>query len=139
MRKAGKRGSSRLIKLRKPALCLPVGTKPERVGDVDSEPIKGGLTRAGPPPVGRFVQSGRTTFFPVPVLRTSTTGRTITFFPELNEPARPAAARPVSRDAGGQAAGGSAVRQSDEDKIGGNRWIGVHDRSCRGLATAGTS
>ncbi len=33
------------------------------------EPKKGGLTRAGPPPVGRFVQSGRTTFFPVPVLR----------------------------------------------------------------------
>ena len=32
------------------------------------------------------------------------------FFPELNEPARPAAARPVSRDMGGQAAGGSAVR-----------------------------
>ncbi len=29
---------------------------------------------------------------------------------ELNEPARPAAARPVSRDMGGQAAGGSAVR-----------------------------
>jgi hypothetical protein len=29
---------------------------------------------------------------------------------ELNEPARPAAARPVSHDAGGQAAGESAVR-----------------------------
>jgi hypothetical protein len=28
----------------------------------------------------------------------------------LNEPARPVAARPVSRDTGGQAAGGSAVR-----------------------------
>ena len=28
---------------------------------------------------GRFVQSGRTSFFPVPVLRTSTTGRTVTF------------------------------------------------------------
>ncbi len=34
-------------------------------------------------------------------------------------------------------AGGS--RASDEDKIGGNRWIGVHDRSCWGLDTAGTS
>ncbi len=44
----------------------------------------------------------------------------------LNQPARPAAARPASHDAGGQAAprGGSAPRrcgQSDEDKIGGNR------------------
>ena len=29
---------------------------------------------------GRFVQSGRTAFFPVPVLRTSTTGRTVSFF-----------------------------------------------------------
>ena len=28
---------------------------------------------------GRFVQSGRTSFLPVPVLRTSTTGRTVTF------------------------------------------------------------
>jgi hypothetical protein len=58
---------------------------------------------------GRFVQSGRTAFCPVPVLRTSTTGRTVTFFPELSEPARPAAARPVSHDAGGQAAGESAA------------------------------
>jgi hypothetical protein len=32
------------------------------------------------------------------------------FFRELNEPARPAAARPVSHDMGGRAAGGSAVR-----------------------------
>jgi hypothetical protein len=32
------------------------------------------------------------------------------FFQELNEPARPAAARPVSHDMGGLAAGGS-VRQ----------------------------
>ena len=32
------------------------------------------------------------------------------FFPELNEPARPAAARPASHDVSGQAAGGSAVR-----------------------------
>ncbi len=28
---------------------------------------------------GRFVQSGRTTFFPVPVLWTSTSGRTVSF------------------------------------------------------------
>ena len=28
---------------------------------------------------GRFVQSGRTAFFPVPVLRTSTSGRTVSF------------------------------------------------------------
>ena len=28
---------------------------------------------------GWFVQSGRTSFFPVPVLRTSTTGRTVMF------------------------------------------------------------
>jgi hypothetical protein len=34
---------------------------------------------------------------------------------------------------------GARCVQSDEDKIGGNRWIGVHDRSCRGLATAGTT
>jgi hypothetical protein len=34
---------------------------------------------------------------------------------------------------------GARCGQSDEDKIGGNRRIGVHDRSCRGLATAGTS
>jgi len=70
----------------------------------------GGLSGPGRRRAGRFVQSGRTTFFPVPVLRTSTTGRTDTFFPELNEPARPAAARPASRDAGGQAASGCAVR-----------------------------
>ena len=61
------------------------------------------------------------------------------FFPELNEPARPAAARPASHDASGQAAAGARCGQSDEDKIGGNRRFVVHDRSCRGLATAGTS
>ena len=33
---------------------------------------------------------------------------------------------------------GARCGQRDEDKIGGNRRIGVHDRSCRGLATAGT-
>ena len=55
-----------------------------------------------------------------------------TFFPELNEPARPAAARPVSR-VGRRRATGSAVRRST-----GHRStelepeIGVHDRSCRG-------
>ena len=86
---------------------MPVGSS-RKCRDVDTD--KGRNERAGPPPVGRFVQSGRTSFFPVPVLRTSTTGRTVTFFPELNEPARPAAARPVSGDMGGQAAGGSAVR-----------------------------
>ena len=32
---------------------------------------------------GQFVQSGRTSFFPVPVLRTSTTGRTVTFVFEV--------------------------------------------------------
>ena len=47
------------------------------------------------------------------------------FFPELNEPARPAAARPVSRDMGGRAAGGSAVRTERRDEIGGIRRIGV--------------
>ena len=62
------------------------------------------------------------------------------FFPELNEPARPAAARPVSRDMGASRRRvGARCVQSDEDKIGGNRKIGVHDRSCRGLAAAGTS
>ena len=39
----------------------------------------GGLSGPGRRRAGRFVQSGRTTFFPVPVLRTSTTGRTDTF------------------------------------------------------------
>ena len=47
------------------------------------------------------------------------------FFPELNEPARPAAARPVSHDMGGRAAGGSAVRTERRDEIGGIRRIGV--------------
>ena len=52
----------------------------------------------------RFVQSGRTLLFPVlRPGRTSATGITVTFFPELSEPARPAAARPVSR-AGGRRA-----------------------------------
>ena len=84
---------------------------------------------------GRFVQSGRTTFFPVPVLLTSTTGRTDTFFqvPELNEPARrsarPAAVRPVSR-AGGRRA--RAVRTGRRGIDGRKPEIGVRDRSCRG-------
>ncbi len=48
------------------------------------------------------------------------------FFPELNEPARPAATRPVSRDMGaGRRRVGARCVQSDEDKIGGNRKIGV--------------
>jgi hypothetical protein len=48
------------------------------------------------------------------------------FFPELNEPARPAAARPCRTTRVGKRGA-----QSDEDKIGGNRRIGIHDRSCR--------
>ncbi len=36
-------------------------------------------------------------------------------------------------------AGGRGREQSDEDEIGGNRRIGVQDRSCRGLAMAGSS
>ena len=80
----------------------------ESVRDVDTDP--GGKNGPGRRRAGRFVQSGRTSFFPVPVLRTSTTGRTVSLFPELNEPARPAAVRPVSHDMGGRAAGGSAVR-----------------------------
>jgi hypothetical protein len=41
-----------------------------------------------------------------------------TFFPELNEPARPAAARPASRDASRPAPGGaSAVRTERLRKI----------------------
>ncbi len=53
------------------------------------------------------------------------------FFPESNEPARPVAARPVSHDGGGQAAGESAVRteRQGQDRPGrpglGNRRIGV--------------
>ncbi len=48
-------------------------------GDVDNGP--GGYNGPGRRRrAGRFVQSGRTAFFPVPVLRTSTTGRTVTFF-----------------------------------------------------------
>jgi hypothetical protein len=56
------------------------------------------------------------------------------FFPELNEPARPAAARPVSHDEGGQAAGGSAVRTEQRGQDRRNRrtasMIG-RIRSCR--------
>ena len=64
-----------------------------------------GRTETGRTAVGLFVQFGRTTFFPVPVLRTFTTGRTVSFFPELNEQARPTAARPVPRDTSGRAPG----------------------------------
>ena len=48
----------------------------------------GGKNGPGRRRAGRFVQSGRTAFFPVPVRRASTSGRTVSFFPELNEPAR---------------------------------------------------
>ena len=51
-----------------------------------------------------------------------------TFFPELNEPARPAAARPVSRVGGCRA---SAVRTGRRDMDRRKPEIGVHDRSCR--------
>ena len=46
------------------------------------------------------------------------TERALRFFPELNERARPAAARPVSHDAGGQAGGESAARteQREQDR-----------------------
>ena len=68
---------------------------------------------------GQFVQSGRTSFFPVPVLRTSTTGRTVTFFPELNEPARPMAAGPVScRGGPGERGADRATRRSGGNPAG---------------------
>ncbi len=55
----------------------PSRDKPGTCRDVDKElDGKNGPSRRR---AGRFVQSGRTTFFPVPVLRTSTTGRTVTF------------------------------------------------------------
>ena len=44
--------------------------------------------------------------------------KTVTFFPELNEPARPTAARPVSRDTGGRA---SAVRTERRGEAAGIR------------------
>ncbi len=42
--------------------------------------------------------------------KASESWQSVNFFPELNEPARPAAARPVSHDAGGQAVDESAAR-----------------------------
>ena len=50
------------------------------------------------------------------------------FFPELNEPARPAAARPALHDAGGQpeAAGGSAVRTDSERRGQDQRKPAIH-------------
>ena len=51
------------------------------------------------------------------------------FFPELNEPARPAAARPMSR-VGGRRAGAVRTDRRDIDRR--KPEIGVHDRSCRG-------
>ena len=50
----------------------------------------GGENGPGRRRAGRFVQSGRTSFFPVPVLRTSTSGRTVSFLvkpsPKPTEP-----------------------------------------------------
>jgi hypothetical protein len=45
--------------------------------------------------------------------------------PELNEPARPAAARPVSHDAAGplRRRAGARCGQTEEDNVGGNRRI----------------
>ena len=60
------------------------------------------------------------------------------FFPELNEPARPAAARPVSHDVGGLAAGGSAVRTERRGQDRRNPSM-VSMIGPAGLATAGTS
>ena len=65
---------------------------------------------------GSFVQSGRTSFFPVPVLRSSTTGRTVTFFPELNESARPASARAPS-DTGVRALGERGADRSTGQRL----------------------
>jgi hypothetical protein len=53
----------------------PSRDKPGTCGDVDKEPK--GENGPGRGRAGRYVQSGRTTFRPVPVLRTSTTGRTV--------------------------------------------------------------
>ena len=50
------------------------------------------------------------------------------FFPELNEPARPTAARPVSRGTGGRAAGGSVVWR---ERLGPAKNNSVNDRSCQ--------
>jgi hypothetical protein len=53
------------------------------------------------------------------------------FFPELNKPARPAAARPCRTTRVGRRRARARCAQSDKDKIARNRRIGVHDRSCR--------
>ncbi len=53
---------------------------------------------------------------------------TMLFFLELNEPARPAAARSVSHDMGGRAAGGSALRT---ERRGQNRRIPSTASICR--------
>jgi hypothetical protein len=52
------------------------------------------------------------------------------FFPELNEPARPAAARPASRDASRPAPGGASALRTErrrriEDPTGGDVSVGV--------------
>ena len=56
---------------------MPVPDQAGNMRDVDNGP--GGENGPGRRRAGRFVQSGRTAFFPVPVLRTFTTGRTDTF------------------------------------------------------------
>jgi hypothetical protein len=61
---------------------MPVPDQAGNVRDVDNGP--GGENGPGRRRAGRFVQSGSTTFFPVPVLRTSTTGRTVTFIARLS-------------------------------------------------------
>ena len=63
-------------------------------------------TRTGRTDTGRTAV-GRAGSFNLEEPRSSrfTTGRTVTFFPELNELARPTAARPVSCDTGGPAPG----------------------------------
>ena len=54
-----------------PRKCAQKGCSPRGAPRFDGKPYR---RRAG-----RFVQSGRTTFFPVPSLLTFTTGRTVTF------------------------------------------------------------
>jgi hypothetical protein len=94
------------VKYRK--LCFvnrqkPVITTEGRI--VTGYRIDTGRTAAGR--AGSF-QSGRTSFFPVTALRAFTTGRTVTFFPELKRSGPPGGgpARVVRTGAGGR--GGSA-------------------------------
>ena len=84
---------------------------------MDNENIGSERRRAG-----LLVQSGRTSLFPVPVLRT---GRTAMFFLEVNEPARPSGG--PARVMGRRAPGEGTWNVMDW-----NLEIGVHDRSCSG-------